>query len=64
MKVVFFVFIAGMLLVSISGCQCGCMNSAVSQDGQITAAYRQQQNPSYPAVSTEIELRAEYVKSF
>lgn len=64
MKMVLLVLTAGMLLLSMSGCQCGCMNSAVSQDGQITAANRQPQNPSYPAISSEIEFRAEYAKSF
>jgi hypothetical protein len=64
MKTVFFVLAAVVLLLSVSGCQCGCLSRSASPDRDLTAAYREKQNPSVPTVTMEMDFQAEYVKSF
>lgn len=64
MKTIVFVFVAGLFLLCLSGCQCGCLKGSSLPDSNVEAAYRDQLYPSYPVISTEMEIRAGYEKSF
>ena len=64
MKMILFVCAIGFLFLCMSGCQCGCLENQESHGEAMQSAYQDRLNPSYPVVSMEMEIQADYGKSF
>jgi len=64
MKILVFLFTAGILLLSAGGCRCGCQSNSVQTNRDFTAAYQDRQTLSAPAVSSEIDVQVDYGNSF
>lgn len=64
MKTRWIVCAAGLMGLFLNGCRCGCLEGSSLPEQNVEAAYWENRAPSYPILSTEMEVQASYGQSF